>query len=382
MKLIPITLTLPGIAGLILTIGVAADSNVVIFERIKEEARKGHSMISAITTGYRKGIATIVDANVITLLTAFILFGLATAGVKGFAFTLGVGTIVSLLTAVVFTRAVLGLMGRSPILRSPRFLGAGEERVRWHFDFAGASKWFFSISGAILMIGALSFATKQLDFGIDFESGSKLDVALAEDALASTRSASRSAPRASRTPTRAKIQEAENAEFGENVFQISAELEPDQVGVVQEQLDQDFGYEQSAEESFQSQVVGPTFGEQVARSAGYAIAFSLLLIAAYVAFRFEAKYAIPVMIAVDPRRPDHRRRVLAGRPGGERRNRRRVPDDPRLLALRHRDRLRPDPRERAAPAARDLRPDRQPLARRGPHAVADHRPLDGLPDRA
>ena len=120
MKLIPITLTLPGIAGLILTIGVAADSNVVIFERIKEEARKGHSMISAITTGYRKGIATIADANVITLLTAFILFGLATAGVKGFAFTLGVGTIVSLLTAVVFTRAVLGLMGRSRILRSPQ----------------------------------------------------------------------------------------------------------------------------------------------------------------------------------------------------------------------------------------------------------------------
>ena len=100
MKLIPITLTLPGIAGLILTIGVAADSNVVIFERIKEESRKGHSMISSITTGYKRGISTIIDANVITLLTAFVLFGLATAGVKGFAFTLGVGTIVSLLTAV------------------------------------------------------------------------------------------------------------------------------------------------------------------------------------------------------------------------------------------------------------------------------------------
>ena len=297
MKLIPITLTLPGIAGLILTIGVAADSNVVIFERIKEEARKGHSTISAITTGYRKGIATIADANVITLLTAFILFGLATAGVKGFAFTLGVGTIVSLLTAVVFTRAVLGLMSRSPILRSPRFLGAGEERVRWHFDFAGASKWFFSISGAILMIGALSFATKQLDFGIDFESGSKLDVALAEEPSVDEIRESLGAAGVENADG-AKIQATENAEFGENVFQISAELEPDQVGVVQEQLDQDFGYEQSAEESFQSQVVGPTFGEQVARSAGYAIAFSLLLIAAYVAFRFEAKYAIPVMIAV------------------------------------------------------------------------------------
>ena len=105
MKLIPMTLTLPGIAGLILTIGVAADSNIVIFERIREEARAGKSIPSAIATGYRKGIATIIDANVITLITAFILFVLATSGVKGFAFTLGVGTIASLFTAVVFTQA-------------------------------------------------------------------------------------------------------------------------------------------------------------------------------------------------------------------------------------------------------------------------------------
>ena len=108
IKLIPITLTLPGIAGLVLTIGVAADSNIVIFERIKEEVRAGRSMSSAISAGYRRGIATIIDANVVTLLTAFILFVLATAGVKGFAFMLGVGTIVSLLTAVVFTQALLG----------------------------------------------------------------------------------------------------------------------------------------------------------------------------------------------------------------------------------------------------------------------------------
>ena len=119
IKLIPITLTLPGIAGLVLTIGVAADANIVIFERIKEEARAGRSMLSAIAQGYRKGIATIVDANVITLFTAFILFVLATAGVKGFAFTLGVGTIVSLLTAVLFTQAILGSLGRSRILQSP-----------------------------------------------------------------------------------------------------------------------------------------------------------------------------------------------------------------------------------------------------------------------
>ncbi len=116
-------MTLPGIAGLILTIGVAADSNIVIFERIKEEVRAGRSLSASIAVGYRKGIATIIDANVITLLTAFILFVLATAGVKGFAFTLGVGTIVSLFTAVVFTQALLGVFGRGRLLTSASFWG-------------------------------------------------------------------------------------------------------------------------------------------------------------------------------------------------------------------------------------------------------------------
>lgn len=297
MKLIPITLTLPGIAGLILTIGVAADSNVVIFERIKEEARKGHSMISSITTGYKRGISTIIDANVITLLTAFILFGLATAGVKGFAFTLGIGTIVSLLTAVVFTRAVLGLLGRSPILRSPSFLGARPQRFTWHFDFAGASRWFFSISGVILAVGALSFATNQLNFGIDFESGTKINVALAEAASVDDIRSSLSDAGVADVEA-VKVQEVEQPDFGANVFQIQGTIPPDEVGRVQRGLSSDFGFEGGEETGFESQSVGPTFGQQIARSAGYAIAFSLLLIAAYVAFRFEPKYAIPVMIAV------------------------------------------------------------------------------------
>ena len=305
MKLIPITLTLPGMAGLVLTIGVAADANVVIFERIKEEARKGHSMISAITTGYRRGIATIIDANVITLLTAFILFGLATAGVKGFAFLLGVGTIVSLFTAVVFTRAVLGVLGRTRLLRSPKLIGAGiDDRVRWHFDFAGSSKWFFAISGAILVISAFSFATNQLNFGIDFESGAKIEVALGPDATVdSVRNSLGDA--GVDDPDSLKIQQVDNPDFGTNVFQIQGKIETDDassgsgnIADVQDQLGTDFGYEKSAQDSFQSTTVGPTFGEQIARSAAYAIIFSLLLIAAYVAFRFEAKYAVPVMIAV------------------------------------------------------------------------------------
>ena len=296
IKLIPITMTLPGIAGLILTIGVAADSNIVIFERIKEEARAGRSMPSAIAAGYRKGIATIIDANVITLITAFILFVLATAGVKGFAFTLGVGTIVSLFTAVVFTQAVLGTLGRTRFLRSPRFLGAGEQRVRWHFDFTGMSKWFFSMSGAILAIGAISFATLQLNLGIDFESGTRIRTALGESTDVETVRSTLSDAGVSGAGS-AAIQDVDDPEFGENVFQVEGEIEPDQVGIAQTALEDQFGLE-GGDEGFQNESIGPTFGEQVATNAMRAVVLSLLVIAIYVAVRFEPKYAVPVLIAL------------------------------------------------------------------------------------
>ena len=155
VKLIPITMTLPGIAGLILTIGVAADANIVIFERVKEEVRAGRSVPVAISQGYKKGLTAIIDANVVTFMVAFILFILATAGVKGFAFALGVGTLVSFLTAVLLTQAVLGALGRSKIITHPSALGAQSTRQRFRWDYMGKSKYFFAVSGVILLIGAL-----------------------------------------------------------------------------------------------------------------------------------------------------------------------------------------------------------------------------------
>jgi SecD/SecF fusion protein len=292
IKLIPITLTLPGIAGLILTIGVAADSNIVIFERVKEEVRAGRSMPTAIAAGYRRGIATIVDANVVTLLTAFILFVLATAGVKGFAFTLGIGTIVSLLTAVVFTQALLGSMSRTRLLSSPRVLGAKSQRVRWHFDFMGASRWFFTLSGCILLIGALALATKQLNLGIDFESGTRIEVALTkttdEEGVRETlEGVGVNSP---------EVQKESNPGLGTNAFLIQSQtLEPGEIKATQEALEKEYGIKQDA---FNSTSVGPTFGTTIANSARNALIFSLLVICAYIAFRFDPKFAVPVLIAL------------------------------------------------------------------------------------
>jgi SecD/SecF fusion protein len=292
VKLIPITLTLPGIAGLVLTIGVTADANIVIFERIKEEVRAGRSMSSAISAGYRRGIATIIDANVVTLLTAFVLFVLATAGVKGFAFVLGVGTIVSLLTAVVFTQALLGTISRSRLLRSPAALGATKEGIRWHFDFMGASRWFFTVSGVILLVGALALATKQLNLGIDFESGTRVEVALVnqtdEEAVRETLD--------STGISGGEVQKVSNPGLGDNAYLIQSQtLEPGQINKLQKELEKEYGIQANG---FNSTSVGPTFGTTVANSARNALIFSLLIICAYIAFRFDPKFAVPVLIAI------------------------------------------------------------------------------------
>ncbi|MEA2277062.1 MAG: SecD/SecF fusion protein [Solirubrobacteraceae bacterium] len=290
VKLIPITLTLPGIAGLILTIGVAADANIVIFERVKEELRGGRSIPSAIATGYKRGLSAIVDANVVTFMVAFILFILATAGVKGFAFTLGVGTLVSFFTAVMLTQAVLGVMGRSRLIHSPAALGAGKKRERKRFDYMGASKWFFSMSGVILLIGALALGGKGLKFGIDFESGTRVKTELVKPANEnSVRNAIAPAGFGD-----AEIQRLSGAGTGGNGFQIStATLSQAQRGQVEQRLQQQFGVK-----SFDYDTIGPTFGQTVAKSAVVAIIASLLVISLYMALRFEWKYAVPVLIAL------------------------------------------------------------------------------------
>ena len=291
IKLIPITLTLPGIAGLILTIGVAADANIVIFERVKEEIRAGRSIRQGISIGYRKGLTAIIDANVVTIMTAFILFVLATSEVKGFAFTLGIGTFVSLFTAVMATQAILMTMGNSRVISRPSALGAGPKKRGWTFDFMGASKWFFSLSGVILLIGALAIGGRGLNLGIDFTSGTRMTASLVKPAN-EQQVASVASNAGAVSPV---VQKTSNKALGANVFQISAkQLQPSGVSNVTQALRSNFGLNSNPEVTS----VGPTFGKTVANSAIVAIIASLLVISAYVALRFEWKFAVPVLIAL------------------------------------------------------------------------------------
>jgi SecD/SecF fusion protein len=297
IKLIPITLTLPGIAGVILTIGIAADANIVIFERVKEEIRGGRSIVSGIATGYTRGFAAIVDANVVTFMTAFILFALATAEVKGFAFMLGIGTMLTLFTAVLATRAALGTMGRTKLMSNSWALGAGKPKREWTFDFMGASKWFFSLSGTILLIGALAIGGKGLNFGIDFKSGTRIQTAFVKTVTPAEVSAVMTAE----GYPNAEVQKYSSKGIGGSGYQISTEkLKPTAVHEVKSALDAKFGSGSSSPgtKDFSSTSIGPTFGQTIAKSAIIAIIASLLVISAYIALRFEWKYAVPVLIAL------------------------------------------------------------------------------------
>lgn len=127
---IPVTMTLPGIAGIVLSVGVAADANIVIFERIKEEIRRGKTPRTSIRQGYEKGFRAILDGNITTLITAFILFALSTGSVRGFAVLLSIGVVLSMFTAIVVTRALLGLLSGRGIHLTPGMMGVAKSEVR------------------------------------------------------------------------------------------------------------------------------------------------------------------------------------------------------------------------------------------------------------
>ena len=295
IKVIPITMSLAGIAGLILTIGVAADANVVIFERVKEEIRGGRSIRQGIITGYRKGITAIIDANVVTVMTAFILFVLATSDVKGFAFTLGIGTFVSLFTAVLATQAILTTMGDSRLIQSPSALGAGGKKRHWRFDFMGASRYFFSMSGIILLVGALAIGGRGLKLGIDFTGGTQVSVGLQQKAsVAAVKSLVQSVGGSDVT-----VQAVSKSKtLGNYGFQIASKyLSQPKYEKLRGLFETKYGIH-GGPKGFNATSVGPAFGSSITHSALVAIIVSLIVISLYVALRFEWKFTVPVLIAL------------------------------------------------------------------------------------
>ncbi|MFN8124521.1 MAG: protein translocase subunit SecD [Thermoleophilia bacterium] len=289
--LVPITLTLPGIAGVILTIGVASDANVVIFERVREEARSGKSAAAALSAGYRKGLAAIVDANVVTFFTAIIVFLFATAGPRGFAFTLGIGVLLSLLTAVFATRAIFGVLIGTRFMRDEKALALKQGHV-FKIDWVGKWKLWVVLSTIPVLFGLGWLGVKGLNLGLDFESGTRIAITYDKPA---TENGIRDVL-SSEGINDAKIQATTEKVDGRDVagFQIQTKsLEPDVQQKILRDLDQRFGAKVSSLDQ-----VGPTFGKQIIRNAIYAVIISFIIVALYLVIRFEYKLALPAMLSV------------------------------------------------------------------------------------
>ena len=179
-----ITLTLPGIAGIILSIGMAVDANVIIFARVREELSVGRNVKSALRVGFQKALSAIIDGNVTTLVAAFVLGIMGTGSVKGFAYTLALGIVVSMFTALVVTRIIIFAFYAIG-LKSPKLYGTKKERKP--IDFLSKRKAFFAISLILILVGPIFMGIHSgsgkgaLNYSLDFQGGTSTNVTFNED---------------------------------------------------------------------------------------------------------------------------------------------------------------------------------------------------------
>ena len=164
-------LTLPGIAGLVLTLGMAVDANVIIYERIKEELKAGKGLGKAIHDGYQNAYSAIIDGQVTTLLTGLVLFFFGSGPIKGFATTLIIGIITSMLTAIFITRLVFDDRVKAGKNITFENKATANFLKNTHVDFLGARKWSYIISGALIVIAIASMCFKGFTYGVDFTGG-------------------------------------------------------------------------------------------------------------------------------------------------------------------------------------------------------------------
>jgi SecD/SecF fusion protein len=286
-----VTLTLPGFAGLVLTFGVAADANVVIFERIKEEVRAGRSIRAAISTGYTKGFHTIVDANVVTAITAMVLFAVATASVRGFALMLLIGTALSMLTAVLATRALLTVLSGFSWFDNPRFMGATAQEIpKWQrIDVVGRRRLWFVISLVAIGLSVVALFVQGLNLGIDFDGGTQVRFTTSQPvALSDVRE------QVAGIGQEGAVVQGRGESTGEDSyrsFQIRTEsLDPAEQTQLTEALS-----EQVNAQIENVRNVSASFSRQILNGAIVAILVSFGLIAIYVSARYEWRFAVPIL---------------------------------------------------------------------------------------
>ncbi len=279
------TLTLPGIAGLVLTIGMAVDANVLIFERIREESKLGKTLRAAIHAGYDKAFWTILDANVTTLITALILFQFGTGPVRGFATTLSIGILASMFTALFVTRLIMDIITfNNTKMKSLRMFQFFHQP---NIQFVKIRKIMYAVSIAVILLGMTFFVQRgDRNYGIDFTGGG-LQQFRFEQVV----------PVGTIREVLAGIGMGESAiqEFGEGRDFIIRSMEGKTDQII-EGLSERFGSDSF--EVMRVETVGPAVGHDLRRAAIKAFIFAIIGICAYVSFRFEFRFAITAIVAL------------------------------------------------------------------------------------
>lgn len=294
-------LTLPGIAALILGVGMAVDANIILYERLKDELRIGHSLKQAYKRASQNSIWTIVDANLTTMIAGLVLFALGTSSVKGFATMLILSILMSFVTAVLLTRILmrlvihsnffnnkLGLFGVSEKSRYRLSEGKGIEDLTtpWdRFDFVKHAKKFFIFSGILIIAGLIILSIFRLNLGIDFTSGTRADI---------------------ETNGTATVEDVENTlnelgvppdnitTSGESmvVARYTSDLSQDEVNNVQSTFTEMYDHEPMIS------TVSPTIGQELVRNAVLALLIASVGIIIYTSIRFEWRMALPAVLAL------------------------------------------------------------------------------------
>ncbi|HSP40126.1 MAG TPA: protein translocase subunit SecDF, partial [Gillisia sp.] len=304
-------LTLPGIAGIVLTIGMSVDANVLIFERIKEELAKGKSQKDAIKDGFNNALSSILDANITTGLTGLILLVLGTGPIKGFATTLLIGIATSLFTAIFITRLFIDGYGKNG--KSLDFSTAWTKNLfkNLNIDFLAKRKIAYIISGAAIIISIGSFFINGLNQGVDFVGGRTYTVRFANDVN----------PSEVQDDLIATFGSAEAKTFGANnqlkittkykveeeAEEVDAEIQQMMFEALTPYLPQDVTYEEFSVGStsernvgiLQSMKVGPTIADDIKNNSFWAIIGSLVVVFLYILLRFRKwQYSLGAVAAV------------------------------------------------------------------------------------
>ncbi|WP_313801140.1 protein translocase subunit SecDF [Cytobacillus sp.] len=297
-------LTLPGIAALILGVGMAVDANIITFERIREEMKVGRTLKSAFQAGSKNSFATIFDANITTILAAIVLFAFGTSSVKGFATMLILSIVVSFLTAVYLSRLLLGLWVNSNIFnKKPGWFGVRKGDIKNiaenyeaqdlptrfdNIDFVKHRKKFFIFSGVLMTIGIIMLVVFRLNLGIDFSSGSRIE-------LDANQSLTKEEFQAELTKLDIKTEDivisGENRDIG--VARVKDDvLSKDKIAELKTHFKKKYGEEPNVS------TVSPTVGKELAKNAMKSLVIAAIGIIIYVTIRFEYRMAIPAVLAL------------------------------------------------------------------------------------